>query len=46
MAEDHGGDIHLFLLVHLNRNTAAIVPDTDQVVLPREGVRRVQLNCL
>lgn len=39
MAKDHGGDIHLLLLVHLNRNTAAIVPHTDQVVLPIESIR-------
>ena len=39
MAKDHGGDIHLLLLVHLNGNTTAIVPHTDQVVLPAECAR-------
>ena len=37
VAEDHGGNVHLLLLVHLNRNATTIVPHTDQVVLPKES---------
>ena len=37
VAEDHGGNVHLLLLVYLNRNATTIVPHTDQVVLPKES---------